>query len=355
MKNYKIAVVPGDGIGHEIVPAGLKVVEAVASNHNFKIDTEFYPWGAGYYKRHGEFMPEDGLATLQKFDAIYFGAVGLPEVDDTLPAKLYTFKVRKSFEQYVNYRPVRLLPGIESPLRYKQREDIDFVVIRENNEGEFVQNGEIVNPDTPEGYATDTSLFTRKGIENVANYAFQLAQKRRKKLTNVTKSNTLINSLLYWDTVIAEVAQNYSDVTYNKMYVDNAAASFVLKPETFDVILTTNMIGDILSDLGGAIMGSLGFGPSGNINPEKIYPSMFEPIHGSAPDIAGQNIANPIGAIWSAALMLEHLGEKDAAADIISGIEETTRKQTLTVDVGGKASTSDIADSIVDHLSTKVS
>ncbi len=355
MKNYKIAVVPGDGIGHEIVPAGLKVVEAVASKHNFKIDTEFYPWGAGYYQRHGEFMPEDGLATLQKYDAVYFGAVGLPEVDDTLPAKLYTFKVRKSFEQYVNYRPVRLLPGIESPLTHKQREDIDFVVIRENNEGEFVQNGEIVNPGTPEGYATDTSLFTRKGIESVANYAFQLAQKRRKKLTNVTKSNTLINSLLYWDTVIAEVAENYPDVTYNKMYVDNAAASFVLKPETFDVILTTNMIGDILSDLGGAIMGSLGFGPSGNINPEGTYPSMFEPIHGSAPDIAGQNIANPIGAIWSAALMLEHLGEKEAAADIISGIEETTKKQILTVDVGGKASTSDIADAIVDHLSTKVS
>ena len=355
MKNYKIAVVPGDGIGHEIVPAGLKVLEAAAIKHGFEIETEFYPWGAGYYKDHGVFMPDDGLDTLQKFDAIYFGAVGLPEVDDTLPAKLYTFKVRNSFKQYVNYRPVRLLPGIKGPLANKQQDDIDFVVIRENNEGEFVQNGAIVDPGLATGYATDTSLFTRKGIEKIAHYAFKLAQKRKKKLTNVTKSNTLINSLLFWDTVISEVAESYPDVEYHKMYVDNAAATFVLKPETFDVVLTTNMIGDILSDLGGAIMGSLGFGPSGNINPERTYPSMFEPIHGSAPDIAGKNIANPIGAIWSAALMLEHLGEEEAADDIISGIEETTRKQVLTTDIGGKARTNDVALAIIDHISINVS
>lgn len=355
MKNYKIAVIPGDGIGHEIVPAGLKIAAAAASKRGFELDTEFFPWGAGYYKDHGMFMPEDGLEILQKFDGIYFGAVGLPEVDDTLPAKLYTFEVRKSFKQYVNYRPVRLLPGIKSPLANKRQEDIDFVVIRENNEGEFVQNGEIVDPDLATGYATDTSLFTREGIERIAHYSFKLAQKRKNKVTNVTKSNTLIHSLLFWDMVISEVAENYPDVEYNKMYVDNAAASFVLRPETFDVILTTNMIGDILSDLGGAIMGSLGFGPSGNINPERTYPSMFEPIHGSAPDIAGKNIANPIGAIWSGALMLEHLGEAKAAGDIISGIEETTKKQVLTADMGGTASTNDVASAIIDHMSIRVS
>ncbi len=352
MKNYKIAVVPGDGIGNEIVPAGLKVLQAAAEKHKFTLEIEQFPWGACYYKQHGAFMPDNGLSTLKQFDAIYFGAVGDPEVDDTLPAMLYTFKVRTTFHQYVNYRPVKLLPGIESPLRYKSQEDIDFVVIRENNEGEFVQNGKIIHPDQPYGLATDTSVFTRAGIERIAHYSFQLAQKRRKKVTNVTKSNTLINSLAYWDRVIEEVSVQYPDVTYHKMYVDNASASFVLKPEVFDVIVTTNMIGDILSDLGGAIMGSLGLGPSGNINPERDFPSMFEPIHGSAPDIAGQGIANPVGSIWSGALMLEHLGEAEASQDIVKGIEATTQKGIVTVDLGGTAKTAEIADSIINHLSS---
>lgn len=350
MKTHNIAVVNGDGVGHEIVPAGLKVLEAAAKKHGFELKTTFFPWGAGYYKEHGAFMPADGLDTLKKFDAIYFGAVGDPEVDDTLPAMLYTFKVRTTFQQYVNYRPVKLLPGIPSPLRNKGMEDIDFVVVRENNEGEFVQNGKILNPDSPSGLATDTSVFTRAGIERIAHYSFKLAQKRRKKVTNVTKSNTLINSLAYWDYVIAEVAQQYPDVEYNTMYVDNASASFVLRPEVFDVIVTTNMIGDILSDLGGAIMGSLGLGPSGNINPEKEFPSMFEPIHGSAPDIAGKGIANPIGAIWSGAILLEHLGEKAAADDIVAGIAHTTESGLHTIDLGGKAKTDEIAESIVNFI-----
>ncbi len=350
MKNYKIAVVPGDGIGHEIVPAGLKVLEAAAKKHQFTLETQHFPFGAGYYKQHGKFMPDDGLDTLKQFDAVYFGAVGDPEVDDTLPAMLYTFKVRTTFHQYVNYRPVKLLPGIESPLRYKSHQDIDFVVIRENNEGEFVQNGKIIHPNQPHGLATDTSVFTRAGIERIAHYSFKLAQKRRKKVTNVTKSNTLINSLAYWDRVIEEVSMQYPDVTYHKMYVDNASASFVLKPEVFDVIVTTNMIGDILSDLGGAIMGSLGLGPSGNINPEKEFPSMFEPIHGSAPDIAGQGVANPVGSIWSGALMLEHLGETEAAQDIVKGIEATTQKGIVTVDLRGTAKTAEIADSVIENM-----
>lgn len=349
-KEYKIAVVNGDGIGNEIVPAGVSILKAAAKKYGFAIQTEDFSWGAGHYLKHGEFMPKDGLEVLKNFDAIYFGAVGLPEVDDTLPAKDYTFKVRTELQQYVNYRPVKLFSGIKSPLREKTEKDIDFVILRENNEGEFVQNGKILYPDTPNGVAVDTSMVTRLGVERIAHYAFKLARKRRKKVTNVTKSNTLIFTLGFWDQVIAEVASEYPDVAYDKMYVDNAAASFVLKPEVFDVIVTTNMIGDILSDLGGAIMGSLGLGGSGNINPEGNFPSMFEPIHGSAPDIAGHNCANPIGQIWSAAMMLDHLGEKEAAKNIVDGIEHATSQGNLTKDLKGNASTSEVAARIVDFI-----
>ncbi|MEZ5040241.1 MAG: tartrate dehydrogenase [Saprospiraceae bacterium] len=350
MKNYKIAIVNGDGIGHEIVPASLKVLEAVAASYPFTLSTTAFPWGAGYYKEHGEFMPADGLATLGQFDAILFGAVGLPEVDDTLPFKLYTAKVRTHFQQYVNHRPVRLLPGIEGPLRTKTTKDIDFIVLRENNEGEFVQNGKIFYADEPHGLATETNVFTRSGIEKVAHYAFRLARTRRNHVTNVTKSNTMIHTLAYWDYVMAEVAAQYPDVSYQKMYVDAASANFVLRPEIFDVVVTTNMIGDILSDLGGAIMGSLGLGPSGNIRPERDMPSMFEPIHGSAPDIAGKGIANPIGQIWSGALMLEHLGEKAAADAIVNAIEKTLQAGIKTKDLGGSATTVEVAEAVIARL-----
>lgn len=350
MKEYKIAAVHGDGIGSEIIPPGIAVLQKAAGQFDFSLEVDEFDWGAGYYKKHGDFMPEDGLKKLAGYDAIYFGAVGLPDVDDTLPAMMYTFKVRTHFRQYVNLRPVKLLPGIESPLRNKGLEDIDFVIIRENNEGEFVQNGKIIHADESHGLATDTSVFTRQGIEQVAHYAFKLARKRKGKVTNVTKSNTLIHTLAYWDRVIAEVAEQYSDIDYNQMYVDNASATFVLKPEVFDVVLTTNMMGDILSDLGGAIMGSLGLGPSGNINPEKDYPSMFEPIHGSAPDIAGQNIANPIGTIWSGALMLDHFGEEEAANTIVRSIQETTRSGLKTKDLGGNAKTNEVSDQIIKNM-----
>jgi tartrate dehydrogenase/decarboxylase/D-malate dehydrogenase len=353
MRQYRIAIIPGDGIGHEIIPAGMKVLNAVSAQHGFHLVSETFPWGAGYYRRCGEFMPKDGLDILRSFDAIYFGAVGLPDVDDTLPAKCFTFKVRKAFQQYVNYRPARLLPGVNGPLRNKTPRDIDFVVIRENTEGEFVQVGGCHQPDSAEGLAFETSLFTRRGIERVAHYSFRLAQRRRKHLTNVTKSNTLIHSLAYWDRIIEEVGGQYPDVNYQKMYVDNAAANFVLRPERFDVILTTNFIGDILSDLGGAIMGSLGLGPSGNINPEKRFPSMFEPIHGSAPDIAGRGIANPIGAIWSGALMLEHLGEIEAARRIVDSIERTIQQGVLPADLGGAANTIAVAEGIVRNLAAE--
>jgi tartrate dehydrogenase/decarboxylase / D-malate dehydrogenase len=351
-REYRIAVVPGDGIGHEIVPAGVRVLQAAADRFGFGLSLTEFPYGAGHYKDTGVFMPPDAPETLKQFDAIYFGAVGLPDVDDTLPAKLFTFAIRKCFDQYVNYRPARLLPGIESPLRNKTAQDIDFVVIRENTEGEFVQMGGVVQPDEPSGMAMDTSVFTRAGIERIAHYSFRLAQRRRGKVTNITKSNTLIHSLAYWDRVIEQVSGSYPDVTYNKMYVDNASANFVLHPEYFDVIVTTNFIGDILSDLGGAIMGSLGLGGSGNINPERKFPSMFEPIHGSAPDIAGQDIANPIGAIWSGALMLEHLGEQKAADSVVKAIEQTVQKGQLTRDLGGTAKTSEIANRIVNSIDT---
>lgn len=350
---YRIAVIPGDGIGPEIVPAGIQVLNAAADEFDFELQYQEFPYGAGYYKQTGAFMPDDALGVLRAFDALYFGAVGLPDVDDTLPAKLFTFKVRTGFDQYVNYRPVRLLPGIEGPLRNKRPKDVDFVVIRENTEGEFVQSGGFIRPEFPEGMATDTSIFTRKGIERIARYSFELARRHRNHVTNVTKSNTLIHSLAYWDRIVEEISTDYPDVEYEKMYVDNASANFVLHPERFDIIVTTNFIGDILSDIGGAIMGSLGLGPSGNINPEKKYPSMFEPIHGSAPDIAGQGIANPIGAIWSGAIMIDHLGLKDAAESIVRAIEMTVRQKVLPVDLGGSAKTIDIAGAVVDNLQSE--
>jgi len=351
-RTYRIAVVPGDGIGWEIVPAGMQVLDAAAERMGFELATETFPYGAAYYQRTGKFLPDDGLDTLKKFDAIYFGAVGLPEVDDTLPAKLFTFHIRKSFNQYVNYRPTRLLPGIQSPLRNKTAADIDFIVIRENIEGEFVQVGGFVHPDLDCGMAMDTSVFTRKGIEQVAHYSFQLARRRRRRVTSITKSNTLIHSLAFWDRVIGEVSRLYPDVEYRKMYVDNASANFVLHPEYFDVILTTNFIGDILSDLGGAIMGSLGLGGSGNINPEKQFPSMFEPIHGSAPDIAGKGIANPVGAILSGELMLEHLGEKQGADLVVKAVEKTVLDRVLTADLGGSAKTIDVANHVTQNVKT---
>ena len=352
VSKYRIAVIPGDGIGPEILPAGVNVLNAAAERFGFQLKYEEFPYGADYYKKTGTFMPEDALQVLKEFDAIYFGAVGLPDVDDTLPAKLFTFKIRTSFDQYVNYRPARLLPGIDGPLRNKTPKDIDFIVIRENTEGEFVQSGGFIRPEFAEGMATDISIFTRKGIERIAHYSFELARRRRKLVTNVTKSNTLIHGLAYWDRIIEQVSASYPDVEYRKMYVDNASANFVLAPEKFDVIVTTNFIGDILSDLGGAIMGSLGLGPSGNINPERTYPSMFEPIHGSAPDIAGQGIANPIGAVWSGAIMLEHLGQQEAAQSIVRAIEKTVQQGVLPVDLGGSGGTVEITNAIVNNLKT---
>lgn len=343
-KTYKIAVVPGDGIGHEITPAGIHVLEKAASSFSFKLDLKEYPFGAGYYKEHGVFMPDDALGQLAGHDAILFGAVGLPEVNDTLPAKDYTFKVRTHFEQYVNYRPVRNWKGITRPLRDER--PFDFIIVRENTEGEFVQAGSQIAPDTQRGMGVDTSIFTRQGIERIAHYAFKLARKRNKQVTTITKSNTLIHSLSYWDRVIGEVAGKYPDIEHRYMYIDATAANFVLRPWIFDVVLTTNLFGDILSDLGGALMGSLGLGGSGNINPEKHYPSMFEPIHGSAPDIAGKGIANPFGMFWSVALMLDHLEENQAAAAVIKAADQALEEGNLPADLGGQTRTMELASEV---------
>ena len=353
MRRYQIAVIPGDGIGKEIVPEGLKVLRAVALLEKLDLEFETFPWGAEHYMRAGEFMPSDGVGKLRDFDAIYFGAIGHPDVHDSLSARHFMFRVRKAFQQYVNLRPIRLLPGVHGPLRGKGPGDIDFVIVRENVEGEFAEVGGIVNPDQPDGLAIQTGVFSRRGVERVAHYAFNLARTRRGKMTNVTKSNALSYSLVYWDRVIEEVHQSYLDVEYEKMYVDAAAMSFVLRPERFDVILTTNMFGDILSDLGGALMGSLGLGPSGNINPEHQFPSMFEPIHGSAPDIAGRGIANPLGTIWSGALMLEHLGESAAAQRILESIMTVLQSEDgpRPVDLGGEATTAEIGDAVIQRLS----
>ena len=347
-ETYNIAVVPGDGIGREITPVALDVARAALRPSGATIETTEFPFGAGHYLEHGAFMPPDGLELLRPFDAILFGAVGLPEVDDTLPAKDYTFKVRCGFHQYVNYRPCKRYAEYRGPLRSEA--DFDFVIVRENNEGEFVLSGSEHHLDAAEGFATQMSVFTRKGITQVARYSFELARRRRGLLTNVTKSNTLIHSLKYWDRVIEEVREEYSDVEYERMYVDAAAANLVLRPERFDVLLTTNMIGDILSDLGGALVGSLGLAPSGNINPERTHPSMFEPIHGSAPDIAGRGIANPIGSIASAALMLEHLGQKDAAERIQAAVAAVLAEGIGTPDLGGTAGTTEVGRAIIERL-----
>ena len=352
MRHYRIAVVPGDGIGKEIIPEGLKVLQAVAALEGFELAVEVFPWGAEHYLQTGEFMPPDGLSRLQTFNAIYFGAIGHPDVDDSLPPRHYTFRVRKAFQQYVNLRPIRLLPGVQGPLRDKRAEDIDLVIIRENAEGEFADVGGLFDPDGPDGLALQTGVFTRRGIERVAHYSFQLARSRRAQLTNVTKSNALAYGLVYWDRVIEQVGQSYPDVAYEKMYVDAAAMNLVLHPERFDVVLTTNLFGDILSDLGGALIGSLGMAPSGNINPERRFPSMFEPIHGSAPDIAGRGIANPLATIWSGALMLEHLGEAAAAQRILESMVALLqdRHAPRPVDLGGQATTVEIGDAMARRL-----
>jgi len=351
MKTYHIAVIPGDGIGNEVMPEGLKVLKAAAETaRGIQFQFEHFPWGCDYYLKTGRMMPFDGLKILQTFDAIYFGAVGYPTVPDPISLRGLRLNICQSFEQYVNLRPSHLLPGVNSPLRDKTPADIDFIVVRENTEGEYTGAGGRSHPGLAGEVATQTAVFTRKGVERVIHYAFELARSRRRKLASVSKSNAQEYIFGLWDEVTTSVSKEYPDVTVERVLVDAMAARMVLKPESLDVIVGSNLHADILTDLAGAICGSLGVAPSGNINPERTFPSMFEPIHGSAVDIHGKGIANPIAMIWSGAIMLEHLGLETAADRILRAIRFTTAAGILTPDLGGNASTSRVGDAIVDAL-----
>ncbi len=351
-RTFRIAVIPGDGIGNEVVPVGLQVLEALqaGSEGRFAFEFEWFPWGSQYYLEHGVMMAPDGLERLRDFDAIYFGAVGWPEVPDHIALWGLRLAICQGFDQYACVRPVRLLPGIASPLRTGSPETIDFIVVRENSEGEYAGVGgrNFAARGASREIAVQSALFTAFGCERIIRYAFELARKRpRKKVTSVTKSNAQQYAMTLWDDTFDRVARDYPDIATESILVDAMAAKMVLRPETFDVVVGSNLFGDILSDLGGAIAGSLGIAASTNIDPERRYPSMFEPVHGSAPDIAGKGIANPIAAVWSAALMLEHLGLDDEAVRVMRAIAWTTEHGPRTPDLGGHATTSGVGNAIV--------
>ena len=354
MGNFRIAVIPGDGIGTEVIPQGLRVLERLAeqSGGRYRFDWESFPWGSNYYLQTGRMMDEDGLARLQGKDAIYFGAVGWPEVPDHVSLWGLRLAICQGFDQYACVRPVRLLPGVPSPLREATPERIDWVVVRENSEGEYAGIGgrNLGGRGPDREVAIQTALFTAQGCTRIIRYAFELARTRRRKVTSVTKSNAQQYGMVLWDETFDRVRRDYPDVETEQWLVDAMAARFVLRPETLDVVVASNLFGDILSDLGSAIGGSLGIAASANLDPERRHPSMFEPVHGSAPDIAGKGIANPIAAIWTAALMLEHLGLPDEAARVMRAIERTTASGVVTPDLGGTATTREVGDAILANL-----
>ena len=355
MNDYNIAVIPGDGIGQEVAPEGIKVLDAASERvGGFRLNYETFPWGCSYYLAHGQMMPQDGLKILEPFDAIYFGAVGFPSVPDSISLRGLRLAICQGFDQYANVRPSYLLPGVDGPLRDKTAGDVDFVVVRENTEGEYSGAGGRTHQGSPLEVALQTVVFTRAGVERIMRFAFELAQGRpRKRLASVSKSNAQEHIFGMWDEIFAALAAEYPDVSTERVLVDAMAARFVLHPESVDVVVASNLHADILTDLGGAICGSLGVAPSANLNPERRFPSMFEPIHGSAPDIFGQNVANPIAMIWSGAMMLEHLGETPAASLIVSAIKATTAQgRVLTPDLGGTATTTDVGDAIVVNMRT---
>ncbi len=347
---YKIAVIPGDGIGKEVIKEGMQVLDAAGKRFGFSFEWRTFPWGCDYYLANGEMMPSDGLEQLKAYDAIFMGAVGDPGVPDHISLWGLLLPIRQGLRQYVNLRPVRLLRGITSPLRNKAPGDIDFYVVRENNEGEYSKIGGSIYTGTEEEITIQESVFTRKGVERIQRFAYELAKKRNKKhLTSATKSNGIIFTMPYWDKIFAELSSAYPDVETDQFHVDALCARIVLEPEYFDVIVASNLFGDIISDLGPAVTGSLGVAASANLNPEREFPSMFEPVHGSAPDIAGKGIANPIGQIWSGALMLEHLGEPDAARVIEEAMETALDDRNIkTPDLGGTATTEELGRTIAE-------
>ena len=351
-RTYRIAVLAGDGIGQEVLPAGVEVLTLAAQAHDFGLTFTDFPWGCDYYLRHGRMMDDDWVDQVRSFDAIYFGAIGSPTVADHISAREMILPLRQRLVQYVNLRPMRLMRGISSPLGGRTSADIDMVCVRENSEGEYCGLGGRVHIGTPNELAEQTGIFTRSGIERIARYAFEIALRRpRKMLASATKSNALQHSMVLWDEVLAEVAVDYPDVTLQKYHVDALAARMITHPQTLDVMVTSNLFGDILTDIGSAISGSLGVGPSGNINPERTFPSMFEPIHGSAPDIAGKGIANPIGAVWAGAMMLDHLGEGDAAVRVVGAIERVLADGSVkTPDLDGTSTTRDMTAAIASAM-----
>ena len=352
MRSHKIAAIPGDGIGPEVLKVGLSVLEALEKDEGFALNTVQFPWGSDFYLRHGRMVKEGGFEALRGFDAIYFGAVGSKDVPDHITVWDLILPIRQTFDQYVNLRPMRLLPGLKSPLAGRTTKDIDMVCVRENTEGEYSGAGGFVHRGRPGELATEVSTFTRSGIERLVRFGFDYARTRpRRLIASATKSNALRHSMVLWDEVVEKVAADYPDVTLRRYHVDALAARMVTQPDTVDVIVASNLFGDILTDLGAAISGSLGTAPSSNLDPTRRNPSMFEPIHGSAPDIAGKGVANPIGAVWAGAMMLDHLGEAKAAKRVIRAIETVTEQgKVKTPDLGGSATTSDMAQALLDAL-----
>ena len=351
MKTYRIAVIAGDGIGKEVIPAAIDVLNIAAKKQGgFALEFSETGWGCDYYLAHGRMLEDGGIDRLLSFDAIYMGAIGAPTVSDAVSARELILPLRQKLRQYVNLRPMRLLPGIASPLAGRGPADIDMICVRENSEGEYCGIGGRVHAGTPMETVEQTGVFTRQGIERIARYAFTLAQSRpRKLLASATKSNALQHSMVFWDEVVGGVAKEFPDVEYRKYHVDALCARMITHPHTLDVIVASNLFGDILTDIGSAISGSLGVAPGGNINPERDTPSMFEPIHGSAPDIAGRGIANPIASIWAGAMMLDHLGERAAHDSILNAIERVIGDERVkTPDLGGTATTKDMAKAVVD-------
>jgi tartrate dehydrogenase/decarboxylase / D-malate dehydrogenase len=353
MKSYKIAAIPGDGIGMEVIAAGIEALDALAKREGrFKFDFDHYDWGGEYYKKHGRMMPENGRDLIKNHDAILFGSAGHPDIPDHITLWGLRLAICQPFDQYANVRPTRVLPGITSPLRSVKDKELDWVIVRENSEGEYAGVGGRVHQGSPLEAATDVAMFTRAGVERIMRFAFRLAQSRpRKFLTVVTKSNAQRHAMVMWDEIAAEVAREFPDVTSDKMLVDAMTMRMVTRPRSLDTIVATNLHADILSDLAAALAGSLGIAPTANLNPERTFPSMFEPIHGSAFDIMGKGIANPIGTFWSQVMMLDHLGEPAAASRLMKAIERVTADQRFhTPDLGGKAKTADVTAGVIDAI-----
>ena len=348
IKNYSIAVIPGDGIGKEVVPEGIRVLEAVAGRFDIRFKWDELAWSCETYTRTGRMMPEDGIEQLRRYDAIFLGAVGFPGVSDHVSLWGLLIPIRRQMQQCINLRPVRMLEGMVSPLKARGPEDIDFLIVRENNEGEYSEIGGRLYDGTEAETVVQESVFTRSGVDRVMRFAFELAKTREAKhVTSATKSNGIIHTMPFWDERFAAIGREYPDIRADQYHIDILTANFVLHPDWFDVVVGSNLFGDILSDLGPAVAGTIGVAPSANINPTREYPSMFEPVHGSAPDIAGQGIANPIAQIWSGAMMLDHLGHTQAAAAVEKAIETVLQTSKLrTPDMGGSATTAELGKAI---------